>query len=291
MSSSQQFIPIHDINNDLVFLKNGSVCMVLTTSAVNFSLLFDTEQISIIDSFAGLLNSLSFPIQIVIRSRRLDVSSYLGVIDNAAQKQVNPLLKKMTIEYRHFVESIIKDNNVLDKQFYVCIYLSGAEMGLLGRSLKDKVSKAATFLTPRRDHLIRQLGRVGLKTRQLNNTELIKLFYDIYNPNTKDLSFVDQAHAAFSTALQPNIPQPTISRPEITIPMPAQNIDQPNPNVLRRLPPSLVGQPLNPQVRVIISPPPQQQPGYVYCKATSSAYTPPVTPHHPFVVEELSDDN
>lgn len=286
MSTSQQFVPIQEINNDLVFLKNGSVCMVLTTSAVNFSLLFDTEQISIIDSFAGLLNSLSFPIQIVIRSRRLDVSSYLGVIDSATQKQTNPLLKKMTMEYRQFVESIIKDNNVLDKQFYVCVYLTSAEMGLMGNNMKNKINKAATFLTPRRDHLIRQLGRVGLKTRQLNNSELIKLFYDIYNPQVNDISFVDQAQASSGIMLQPNTPQstpaepgPTITRPTITIPMPAKNIDQPNiprptANVLRRLPPSLAGQAARPQ---------QQNPGFLY--------SPPQTSHHPFVVEELNDDS
>ncbi len=169
MTPSQNFLPIEDIKDDLVFLKNGSVNMVLSTSAVNFALLFETEQISIIESFAGLLNSLSFPIQISIISRRLDVSSYLTTLDRARSRQTNPQLKAYTERFRSFVESIIKENNVLDKQFYVSLSAGS-------------VDRAATILAPRRDHVIKQLARLGIKARQLQTIELVKLFYSIYNP-------------------------------------------------------------------------------------------------------------
>jgi hypothetical protein len=188
MASTQQFIPIEDIRDDLVFLKNGGVSLVISTSAVNFGLLFETEQISIIEAFAGLLNSLSFPIQIVISSKRLDVASYLTVLDEAMKKQVSPLLREMTMKYRGFVESIIKENNVLDKQFYVCINAPAIELGVLPKNAEDRTKKAMTLLMPRRDHLIRQLGRLGLKARQLNTVELVKLFYEIYNPPNGEIS-------------------------------------------------------------------------------------------------------
>ncbi len=185
MKSTQQFLPIEDIHDNLIFLKDGSVSMIITTSAVNFALLFETEQISIIEAFAGTLNSLSFPIQIVIRSKRLDVSSYLTNLDQAVNKQTNPLLHEMTKRYSKFVESLIKENDVLDKQFYVCVHVSSIELGgVFGRSKEDKTKKALTILNPRRDHILRQLSRIGLKVKQLETAEIVRLFYDIYNPSS-----------------------------------------------------------------------------------------------------------
>ena len=181
MTSSQQFIPIKEIRDDLIFLTDGGVSMVIITSAVNFGLLFETEQISIIESFAGFLNSLSFPIQIVILSHRLDVSSYLKTLDKAMNSQTNPKLKELTAHYHKFIESIIKENDVLDKKFYICINASAPELGLLSKNIVDTSKKATTILSPRRDHIVRQLGRLGLKARQMTNVELIKLFYVVYN--------------------------------------------------------------------------------------------------------------
>jgi hypothetical protein len=178
MPTTQDHIRIQDIHDDLVFLKDGSVTAIVQTSAVNFALLAEMEQVAIIDSFAGLLNSLSFAIQINIRSQRLDVSSYLTILDEARKKQTNPLLMKIIERYRNFVESMIKDNEVLDKQFYVALNVSSLEMGIIGG---DKTLKAQTVLKPRIDHIIRQLGRIGLKSKQLDTESLIKLFYTAYN--------------------------------------------------------------------------------------------------------------
>ncbi|MCL4366750.1 hypothetical protein M1563_01125 [Patescibacteria group bacterium] len=182
INSTQDHIPIEDIVNNLVFLKDGSVALVITTSAVNFGLLFETEQIAIIDAFAGFLNSLSFPIQVTIISRRLDVSSYLDTIDRARARQKNQALLAMTDHYRQFVESLIKEKNVLEKKFYVTLNVSGPELGFFKRSTLDRSRKAITVLNPRKDHVLRQLSRIGLKARQLSTEELVKLYYDIYNP-------------------------------------------------------------------------------------------------------------
>lgn len=266
MIGSQAFIPIENVNKDLVFLKDGSVGMILSVSAVNFALLFEAEQISIIDSFAGLINSLSFPIQIVIYSKIMDVSSYLHTIDTALAKQTNPLLKKMTLSYRAFVEKSIKDNNVLDKQFYICIKITPMEIGLLPSSAEDKIRKVTTLLEPRRDHLIRQLNRLGLKTKQLTTEGIIKLFYEIYNPPVTNATVLP--------------PQNNIkSSPLLKIPTPQIEIQPPKLRPIRTT--------LAPQPAISIPPPPPS-----VTTAVPFAQPPAnIQLASPFVVEELPDDN
>lgn len=299
MTTSQQFIPIQDVKSDLVFQKDGSVSIILSVSAVNFALLFETEQVSIIDSFAGLINSLSFPIQIVIYSKIMDVTSYLHTIDNAIAKQVNPLLKKMTLSYRDFVEKSIKDNNVLDKKFYICIKITPLELGLLPTKLEEKTRKVTTLLEPRRDHLIRQLDRLGLKAKQLTTEEIVKLFYEIYNPpittstalpvqsNVKEKPFLEITKPTTAglqaPVVQNNLPpklrplKTSLSRPIPVIPkpVPAPVITQPTP--AQTVPP--VNAPVASTAKPIPSP------------VLDNLTPKPSQPASPFVVEELPDDD
>lgn len=212
MATTQQELPIWEIKNNLAFLKDGSFLTILQTSAVNFDLLSDNEQLAIISSFAGLLNSLSFPIQIVIRSKRLDISSYINLLVKAEGEQANPLLKEMMERYRVFVETIIRENEVLDKQFFVVVSVSSLELGV-GGDAKTKLTKAQTILGPRVDHLIRQLTRTGLTAEILSSEKLIKLFYDIYN---------EQVPPAESIPQQPVVtPAPIQSAPATPTPQPA----------------------------------------------------------------------
>lgn len=286
MTSSQQFIPIEDIKDNLVFLKDGSVTLVINTSAVNFGLLFETEQASIINSFAGLLNSLSFPIQIVILSKRLDVSSYLQTLDQAAKSQKNPLLQAMTLRFREFIQSIIKEKNVLDKQFYICINVSALEMGVFAKTITDKSKKAATILAPRRDHLIKQLAQLGLKARQLDTIELIKLFYSNFNPERNGQIPAQQPRELPAQAIQSKEELQTTVH---SLPIPPSDI----------APQHQTSSPLqsNPQTSVISNLPFQRQ-GFVQNPFPSAGapnqHLPQPTQNRPltapFVVEELPDD-
>ena len=153
---------------------------MLQVSAVNFGLLSDREQIAIIGSFAQMLNSLSFSIQIVIHSERLNISSYLRLLDKAQKAQSNPLLASMITEYKQFIQTTIKENEVLDKKFYIVIPLYSLELGLTA-SKQMLEQKIKTILLPRRDQIIRQLARVGLKAIQLSGPNLVEVFYNIYN--------------------------------------------------------------------------------------------------------------
>ncbi|MBI2039693.1 hypothetical protein HYT18_01345 [Candidatus Microgenomates bacterium] len=187
MKTTQQHLAFADIKDDLIFLKDGGGALVLQTSAVNFGLLSAREQVAIIAAFAQLLNSLSFSIQIVVHSERLNISSYLNLLDQAKKSQTNPLLSKLMTSYRQFIQTTIKENEVLDKKFYIVIPLFKLEVGLT--SSKEALDqKIKTVLFPRRDQLIRQLNRVGLKATQLTSTKLIDLFYDIYNGGEAELS-------------------------------------------------------------------------------------------------------
>ncbi len=180
MNTTQEHLSILDIKNDIILLKNGGGALVLQVSAVNFGLLSDREQNAIISAFAQMLNSLSFSIQIVIYSERLNISSYLNLLDKAQESQINPLLSTMIGNYRQFIQNTIKENDVLDKKFFLVIPLFALELGLTAskESLERKIS---TVLLPRKDQIIRQLHRVGLKATQLTNQKLIEVFYDIYN--------------------------------------------------------------------------------------------------------------
>lgn len=266
MASTQQHIPIQEITDNLAILKDGSYVVILETSAVNFDLLSDNEQLAIISSFAGLLNSLSFSIQIVIRSKQLDISSYVKLLNQAQSQQANPLLKQMMARYRVFIETIIRENEVLDKQFYVVISVSSLELGM-GTDHKARLQKAKTILEPRTDHIIRQLGRIGLRASQLDNERLVKLFYDIYNEQYSEAAtekVADQAPAATQETMS--------TQPQVQVPIPNQQINPPYPQ--QPITPS--GQPpvVNPQFA-----PQRPQP---YIQRPSS--------NNPFVVEELPDD-
>ena len=295
MMRSQERIPISDITDDLVFLQNGSVTAVLKTSAVNFGLLADMEQYSIIESFAGLLNSLSFPIQIVIRSERMDVSSYLLTLDDALVKQTNPLLRNMIIKYRQFVETMIKENDVLDKQFYVCVTVSPLELGVLPSKKEEKIQKANTLLIPRLDHLIRQLSRTGLKAFQLTTDELVEVFYEIYNESSvENYSHAVTTPQATTTPSLPTsqqqpamaMPSDTPAQPTTTVPSPVptprlQNFTIPRPQTVMQQAPVMTQPPAQPRPTMQQQAP--QMPRMPYLPSTANLA-------HPFIVEELKDE-
>ncbi|MEA3354976.1 MAG: hypothetical protein U9Q63_00615 [Patescibacteria group bacterium] len=203
-ATTQNHLNIEDIKEDLVILKDGSSCIILKTSAVNFSLLSEGEQDSTIYAYAGLLNSLNFPVQILITSERKNINSYLNLLNIQKQKITNPLLKTQLEKYYVFIQKTVQENEVLDKKFYLSIPFSNLELGVsstLSSALKkqknlplDKskiIEKAKTSLLPKKDHLISQLTRLGLKTKQLTTPELIKLFFGYYNPGSGNVDFTN----------------------------------------------------------------------------------------------------
>jgi hypothetical protein len=195
VSTTQNHLPIADITNDVVLYKDGGAALVMESTSLNFGLLSEKEQAAVIVAYAAMINSLSFSIQIMVRTQRKDISSYISYIDEQAKKLTHPLLQKLMAEYRGFILDSVKKKNVLGKRFYVVLYLSSLELGV-GKSIASVTKRGLTLpfaksyvikktkitLYPRRDHLMRQAGRLGIKFRQLTTAELIDLFYSIYNP-------------------------------------------------------------------------------------------------------------
>ncbi len=195
-ASTQTFTEIVDIDHDMVLFRDGSVVLVIATTAVNFGLLSEKEQDAIIYAYAGLLNSLSFPIQILIQTKHKDISAYLKLLEDQEDKQKNPKLKKSIHGYRLFVASMVKEKDVLDKKFYIVLPFSSIELGVSSSLLfspkksglpyeKSYVfDKAQMVLLPKRDHILRLLARVGLHATQLTTESLIRLFFSMYNPGS-----------------------------------------------------------------------------------------------------------
>jgi len=199
-ASTQEALPVEEIRDDLVVLKNGSAVLILQVGAINFDLLSEKEQGAIILAYGSLLNSLNFPVQIFIRSQKKDITAYTKLLENTKVGQKNPLLKKMITNYQKFIKETVTRTEILDKKFYLVIPFSFLELGAtqaMGNILSKKqksflpadieaiIQKAKTNLIPKKDHLIRIFSRVGLKAHQLATNELIRLFFKIYNPGAK----------------------------------------------------------------------------------------------------------
>jgi len=193
-ASTQQFTEIEEISQNIIMFVDGSCALIISVAAVNFSLLSTNEQDAIIYSYAGLLNSLSFPIQVLIRSKHKDISAYLRLLEDKEKEQKNPKLAKSIRGYRAFIESTVKEKEVLDKKFYIVIPFSNLELGvspsvLLGNKKSGLpyqksyiMERALIVLSPKRDHLLRLLTKIGLKAQQLTNDQLMQLFFSLYNP-------------------------------------------------------------------------------------------------------------
>lgn len=199
-SSTQLFTEVETIDHNIVMFTDGSCAMVISATAVNFGLLSEKEQDAIIYSYAGLLNSLSFPIEILIRTQHKDVTAYLQTLEDQEKKQKNPKLVTAIHGYRLFVAATVKEKDVLDKKFYLVIPFSYLELGvsanvLLGGKKRGLpyprqyiFERALTVLTPKGDHMISLLNRIGLQAKQLTNEQLARVYYEIYNQGAPIIS-------------------------------------------------------------------------------------------------------
>lgn len=194
-STTQQHVLIADIRDDILLTKEGGAALIMRASALNFSLLSEKEQEAITYAYSAFLNSLSFAIQILVRSQKKDVTNYLNYLKEEADKQTNAKLKILIGSYQTFVAQIVKKRNVLEKDFFIIIPFSPFELGISTTGMlntltrrqrsvpysKDYVlKKAKTVLYPRRDHVIRQSGRLGIKVQQLTTEDIARLFHNIY---------------------------------------------------------------------------------------------------------------
>ena len=195
-ASTQENVPIAGVKDGIIILKDGQYRLVLEVTAINFSLKSEEEQNSLVLQYQGFLNSIHFPVQIVIRSKRLDLAPYINKIKDLANKQTNELLRIQTTDYVDFVGQLINLANIMKKTFYLVVGYQPLTVGqgtildkLLNRNkpvdlrISDEEFVHNTKeMTQRGQNAAQGLGSMGLHCKQLTTEEVIELFYGIYNP-------------------------------------------------------------------------------------------------------------
>ena len=194
IATTQDHLDIETIQDDLVILKTGICSMVIQTSAINFGLLSEEEQDATIYAYGGLLNSLSFPVQIVIKSEKKDISAYIALLGTQEKKLKDPILQARMKAYRGFIETTITEQNVLDKKFYLVVSYQLVTLSGKVEITEELIAKAKADLEPKRDHIVKQLARIGLTAQQLNSQSLMKLFHSFYNSTVKGQKFTTAAN-------------------------------------------------------------------------------------------------
>ncbi len=206
--STQEFIPIKEIRDGLVILKDNTLCMILLASSLNFALKSPDEQTGIILQYQNLLNSLDFPIQFYIQSRRLDIRPYIALLESRLKDEVNELLKLQITEYIKFVKNFTETTNIMTKSFFVVIPYTPAvlDTGISiplpffkkkdrGKRIQEKEQRFEEYRTQleQRASIVEQgLVRFGVRSVQLGTEELIELFYKIFNPGEQDRPIATQ---------------------------------------------------------------------------------------------------
>lgn len=173
--SSRQQIQIKEVRDDILILPREEYRLAIETSSINFELKSEEEQDTIIDSFQNFLNSLSTPLQILIRVREVDVDHYLEQIVKNKDTEKETIYREQLDTYTEFIQKLVTGNKILSRRFYIIIPYHNTQT-------KDfKIIKEQLFLT--RDIVTRGLEKIGMKVRSLNSLELLDLFYAFYNPS------------------------------------------------------------------------------------------------------------
>ena len=201
-TSTQRFLPVAEIRDGTAVLKNGGVRAILRTSSVNFNLKSVDEQNALIYAYQGFLNTIDFPIQILVRSKKLDIDVYIEKLTVIAKKQENPLLRKQTFEYTEYIKKLVEYADIMEKNFYVVIPhdpMRASDLGTLSKFRRSITPEDSIENIRFRHHEFEKLRKVlgqrvstvkaglegcGLRVEELTTNEIVELFYQIYNPTT-----------------------------------------------------------------------------------------------------------
>lgn len=194
--SSQEFVPIKEIREGVVILKDGSMRVVFMASSLNFALKSSDEQRAIIAQFQNFLNALDFSVQFFVQSRKLDIRPYLALLEGRLKEQTTDLMKIQVAEYIEFIKKFTESTDIMKKTFFIVVPYSrpaiettGGVLSFLRGSKKESPEeKRETFEEDRsqleqRAAIVSQgLARTGVRIAQLGTEELIELYFKIFNP-------------------------------------------------------------------------------------------------------------
>jgi hypothetical protein len=196
--ATQEFVPIKEVRDGIVVLKDGGLRAIVLANSINLSLKSDDEQQATILQFQNFLNTLDFSIQISVQSRKLDIRPYLSLLENRMKVQNEPLLKLQTKEYIEFIRNFTESVSIMTKNFFVVVPYThvnlGPKSGVLTnlfsrKNKKEEELKNQLDFEEKRSQLeervsvIQQgLSRCGINSAQLGTEEVVEVFYKVFNP-------------------------------------------------------------------------------------------------------------
>ena len=203
-SSTQSSLLISELRDGLIIMKDGSFRAVIACKSINYDLMSEPERDGVEYGYKGVLNSLEFPIQILVRSQRIDIAPYLERLANIRRNNDNMLLGVLMDDYINFIDQVSQEANIMDKSFFVVVpYYSSADLekastqsknifslffgtreGEITRIDRNTYDKAVTEINNRVQAVIGGLFNIGIHSVRLNTKELAELFYNFNNPDT-----------------------------------------------------------------------------------------------------------
>lgn len=200
--AAQEFVPIKEIRDGIVVLKDGTLRAVVLANSINLSLKSADEQRAIILQFQNFLNSLDFSTQIVVQSRKLDIRPYLLTLENREKALNEPLLKLQTKEYIEFIRKFTESVSIMTKSFFVVVPFSRISLkresqklaGLLSKKHEPESAEVTELdfeeqrsqLEQRVNVVEQGLAACGIKSVQLGTEEAVELFYKVFNPGEQE---------------------------------------------------------------------------------------------------------
>jgi hypothetical protein len=238
-NSTQNTLLISEIRDGIAIMNDGSFRAVIMCKSINFDLMSPQEREAVEFSYQGFLNSLYFPVQIFIRSQKVDLTPYLEKLVKIRGEQDNMLLGLLMEDYVNFLADIAQQTNIMDKKFYVIIQYPDQDEDLKNAIKQSKgffsglgglvspakprtvvideslLENAKNELKNRVQAVMQGLQQCGVQSLPLDTQELIELYYDAYNPDTSNrqqLSNFDDLTAPVVTRGAGNAPQPYLDK-------------------------------------------------------------------------------
>jgi hypothetical protein len=211
VASTLNFLQVAEIRDSVLVLRESQIRSILAVSSTNFALKSDQEKEMIIGTFQGILNSIDFPLQIVVQNRKVNLDTYIEKLKVLQNNQQNELLRTKMQEYIEYIQNLIQDSNIMEKNFYIVVgydpitlkegifgsFLRALNPARIVKQKQEDFMRNRKMLMTRVDEIASKMGGLDLKVALLNTEQLIALMYNCYNPDTtdsvrlKDISSID----------------------------------------------------------------------------------------------------
>lgn len=198
--TTQDFVPIREIRDGIVILKDGSMRALVLASSLNFALKSTDEQNSIIFQFQNFLNSLDFSVQIFVQSKKLDIRPYIALLEERYKEQLTELMKIQTREYIEFIKTFVENSNIMTKSFFIIVPYTPPMLTVSKNPISQFMNKRGENriienqqFAEYRSQLEQRVGvveqglvRCGVRVAELGTEEVVELYYKIFNPGESE---------------------------------------------------------------------------------------------------------